>query len=189
DVASNPKGSPMKLYFAPGTCSMAPHIILCESGLPHTLVRVSTKTHTTADGSDYYKINPKGQVPVLELDDGSLLTEGPIIVQYIPARAGGTDLMPAAGTLERYRVMEWQSYVGTEIHKSFSPLFNPNFDATAKGVAKQILRRKLEWVDGRLAGRSFLTGETFTGADAYLYAVVGWTKPVGIDIGDLANLQ
>ncbi len=179
----------MKLYFAPGTCSMAAHIAICETGLPHELVRVSTKTHQTADGGDYYKINPKGQVPVLELDDGSRLTEGPVIVQYLADRAGNTDLMPAAGTIERYRVMEWQNYVGTEIHKSFTPIFNPNFDAAAKEAARQILRRKFEWLDGQLAGRSFLTGETFTGADAYLFAVSGWAKAAGLDITDLANVQ
>lgn len=179
----------MKLYFAPGTCSLAAHIALCETGLPHELVRVSTKTHQTADGGDYYKINPKGQVPVLELDDGSLLTEGPVIIQYLADLAGNTDLIPAAGTIERYRVMEWQNYVGTEIHKSFTPIFNPAFDAAAKDAAKQVLRRKFEWLDGKLAGRSFLTGETFTGADAYLFAVSGWAKPVGLDISDLPNLQ
>lgn len=179
----------MKLYFAPGTCSMAVHIALCETGLPHELVRVNTKTHQTADGRDYYQINPKGQVPVLELDDGSRLTEGAVIVQYLADRAGHTDLMPAAGTIERYRVMEWQNYVGTELHKSFSPIFNPSFDATAKEAAKKILRRKFEWLDSQLEGRSFLTGETFTGADAYLYVISGWTKPVGLDISDLANLQ
>jgi glutathione S-transferase len=179
----------MKLYFCPGTCSRAPHIVLRETGLPHTLVRVSTKTHQTADGGDYYKINPKGQVPVLELDDGALLTEGPVIVQYLADRAGRTDLMPAAGTMERYRVMEWQNYVGTELHKSFSPLFSPSFDAAAKEVAKQLLRRRFEWVDSQLQGRSYLTGENFTGADAYLFAVAGWTKMVGPDVSDLPNLQ
>lgn len=179
----------MKLYFAPGSCSMAVHIALCETGLPHELMRVSTKTHQTADGGDYYKINPKGQVPVLELDDGSRLTEGPVIIQYLADRAGHTDLMPAAGTMERYRVMEWQNYVGAEIHKSFSPLFNPAFDDAAKEAAKQVLRRKFEWLDGQLEGRSFLTGEVFTAADAYLFAVSNWARPVGLGIDDLANVQ
>lgn len=179
----------MKLYFAPGTCSLAAHIALCETGLPHELVRVSTKTHQTADGGDYYKINPKGQVPVLELDDGSRLTEGPVIIQYLADRAGNTDLMPAAGTMARYRVMEWQNYVGAEIHKSFSPIFNPAFDAAAKEAAKQVLRRKFEWLDSQLDGRTFLTGETFTGADAYLFAVSNWARPVGLDLTDLANVQ
>lgn len=179
----------MKLYFSPGACSLAPHIVLRETGQDHSLVRVSTKTHKTADGGDYYEINPRGQVPVLEFDDGDRLTEGPVIVQYLADRAGDTELMPAAGTMARYRVMEWQNYVTSEIHKSFSPLFNPKFDDAAKGLGREILRGKMTWLDGKLAGRSFLTGDSFTGADAYLFTVLRWAKPAGVDIADLANLQ
>lgn len=179
----------MKLYYSPAACSLAPHIVLRETGLPFSLEKVDAARHVTHDGADYYAINPKGQVPVLELDDGTRLTEGPVIAQYIADRAGATALMPAAGTPERYRVMEWQNYVTSELHKSFTPLFNGALDANAKHTLSALLRRKLEWVDRQLAGRSYLTGESFTAADAYLFVVLGWAKLVGLDIGDLANLQ
>jgi glutathione S-transferase len=179
----------MKLYYSPAACSLAPHIVLRETGLPFALEKVDTARHVTADGADYYAVNPKGQVPVLELDDGTRLTEGPVIAQYIADRAGATGLMPAAGTPERYRVMEWQNYVTSELHKSFTPLFNGALGANAKRTLSALLRRKLEWVDAQLAGRSHLTGETFTAADAYLFVVLGWAKFVGLDIGDLPNLQ
>jgi glutathione S-transferase len=179
----------MKLYACPGTCSLAPHIMLRETGQPFQLVPVDISTHRTADGRDYYAINRRGQVPALELDDGELLTEGPIIAQYIADRAGAIELMPAAGTLQRYRVMEWQNYITTELHKSFTPLFSGDFDAAAKAVHARKLRQKFEWVDAQLAGRRFLTGDAFTAADIYLYVVSGWARLVKLDISDLANLQ
>ncbi|HZF81232.1 MAG TPA: glutathione S-transferase N-terminal domain-containing protein, partial [Rubrivivax sp.] len=149
----------MKLYYSPGACSLAPHIVLRETELPFTLERVDTAKHTLASGGDYYAINPKGMVPVLELDDGERLTEGPVIAQYLADKAGNTQLMPAAGSLARYRVMEWQNYITSELHKSFSPLFTPDFDAAAKALQSKLLRKKFEWVDGKLANGSFLTGE------------------------------
>ena len=179
----------MKLYYSPGACSLAPHIVLCESGLPFTLVKVDTAKHLTADGADYYGITPKGQVPLLELDDGQRLSEGPVIAQYVADRAGNTTLMPAAGTLPRYRVMEWQNYITSELHKSFAPLFNPALDAAAKAVFSASLRKKFEWVDSRLSDFAHLTGDDFTVADAYLFAVAGWSKYVGLDIADLRHLQ
>ena len=179
----------MKLYYAPGACSLAPHIVLTETKLPFDLVKVSTKTHQTADGGDYYAVNPKGYVPLLELDGGERLSEGPVIVQYISDKAGRTDLMPAAGTLARYRVMEWQSYITSELHKSFSALFNPSLDATAKALFAAVLVKKLTWVAGQLENKSYLTGEVFTGADAYLFTVTRWSKAVKVDVNNLAPLQ
>lgn len=179
----------MKLYYSPGACSLAPHILLRDTALPFTAVRVDTKTHKTADGDDYYAINPKGSVPVLELDDGSRLTEGPVVCQYLCDRAGRTDLMPAAGTMQRYRVMEWQNYVTSELHKSFSPFFNAAFDANARAVFLAALRKKYQWIDRQLEGRNYLTGNTFTAADAYLFVVTRWSSPVGLDLADLAALQ
>lgn len=181
--------NPMKLYFSPAACSLVPHIVLREIGTPFTLEKVDTAKHRTQAGDDYYAINPKGQVPLLQLDDGQLLSEGPVIVQYIADQARATTLMPAAGSVERYRVMEWQNYVTSELHKSFSPLFNSEFDAKAKGTLRALLRKKFEWVDSKLAGRDHLTGDAFTAADAYLFVVTGWAKFVDLDLAGLPNLD
>lgn len=179
----------MKLFYATGACSLAPHILLRDTKLPFTLVRVDTKTHKLETGEDYYQINPKGAVPVLELDDGERLTEGPIVAQYICDKARRTDLMPAAGTWPRYRVMEWQNYVTSELHKSFSPLFNPATEESAKAASRAALRKRYTWVAERLADRAYLTGDTFTAADAYLFTVTRWAALVGIELGDLQALQ
>ena len=178
----------MRLYFSPGACSLAPHILLRETNIPHTLIKVDT-SHRTEDGIDFYTINPKGYVPVLELDDGQRITEGPIIAQFIADQANRQDLMPAAGSMARYRVMEWQSYITSELHKSFSPLFNPALDAAAKAVFAAILSKKLGWVSSQLRGKPYLTGESFTAADAYLFTVAGWAKHVGLDLSDFDHLQ
>lgn len=179
----------MKLYYAPAACSLAPHIVLREAGLSFDLVKVDTARHVDADGGDFYAVNSKGQVPVLELADGTRLTEGPVIAQYIADRAGAVGLMPAAGTLERYRVLEWQNYITSELHKSFTPLFRDDVDAAAKRALAGVLRRKLAWLDGQLAGRPYLTGDAFTAADAYLFVVLGWARFVKLDIADLLQLQ
>ena len=179
----------MKLYYSPGACSLAPHIMLCEAKLPHTLIKVDTGTHLTGDGTDFYTINPKGHVPVLERDDGERLSEGPVIAQFIADHAGRDDLMPAAGSLARYRVMEWQNYITSELHKSFSPLFNPALDTSAKAVFLAILDKKFSWVSDQLRGKSYLTGENFTAADAYLFVVAGWATHVGLDLSDLEHVQ
>lgn len=179
----------MKLYHAPGTCSLAPHIALREAGLPFTLVRVDLKTHTLASGEDYRDINPKGQVPALELDDGTRLTEGPVIAQFIADQGADTSLMPASGSLDRYRVMAWQNHITAEIHKSFSPLFNPDFDAHAKALHRRLLRRKYEWIDTQLSPGPFLTGSAFTVADAYLFVVTRWASYVELELADLSALR
>ncbi|HEX8614693.1 MAG TPA: glutathione transferase GstA [Telluria sp.] len=184
----------MKLYYSPAACSLVPHILLCEANLPHTLIKVDTGTHLTEDGIDFYTINPKGHVPVLELDDGQRLSEGPIIAQFIADHARREDLMPGAGSMARYRVMEWQNYITSELHKSFSPLFNPAFDAPAKAVFAANLGKKFSWVSDQLGAKPFLTGDSFTAADAYLFTVAGWAKFVNLDLssgdgGDFRHLQ
>ncbi len=179
----------MKLYYSPGACSLTPHILLRDTGLPFQLERVNTHTHRTEHDADYYAINPKGYVPMLELDDGGSLTEGPVICQYVCDLAGRTDLMPAAGSMARYRVMEWQGYVNSEIHKSYGPLFDATLGDAPKAWFAAGLRRKYEWLATQLAGKEYLTGGTFTAADAYLFNVTRWAKLVKVDLTDLAPLQ
>ena len=179
----------MKLYFSPGTCSLSPHIAACEAGLTIELVPVNIKTHKLSDGSDYYAINPKGSVPVLELTDGKRLTEGPAIVQYIADQAPQTKLAPANGTWERYRLQEWLNFITSELHKGFSPLFNPKSPEEAKTLAREKLNERLKWVDEQLQGKSYLMGETFSVADGYLFTVAGWGKFVGVDLTPLSQLS
>lgn len=179
----------MKLYYSPGACSLSAHIALCESGLPFEAIPAPTKTHQLPDGTDYYTINPLGYVPLLQLDNGELLREGPVIVQYVADQAPDKALAPANGTLARYRLQEWLNFIGTELHKGFSPLFNPAVPAEAKGVFKERLESRLKWVDGELAGRDYLLGDTFTVADGYLFTVSGWAPRVGVVTEGLANLQ
>lgn len=179
----------MKLYYSPGACSMSPHIALRESGLPFDLELASTKTHKLRDGTDYYRINPLGYVPLLELDDGETLREGPAIVQYIADKVPEKKLAPAPGTMARYRLQEWLTFVGTEVHKGFSPLFNPALSDEAKQSFRQKLVGRLTWVDGQLAGKNYLMGEDFTVADGYLFTVSNWAKPMNVDITGLANLS
>jgi len=178
----------MKLYYSTGACSMSPHIVLHEAGLPFEAVLASTKTHQLADGTDYYTINPKGSVPLLELDNGERLTEGPVIVQYIADLVPAKKLAPAAGTMARYRLQEWLNYITSELHKGFSPLFNPATPADYKPLASARLIDRLTIVDKALAGKEFLMGDTFTVADAYLFTVAGWSKFVSLDISSLTNL-
>lgn len=179
----------MKLYFSPGACSLAPHIVMREVGAVFSLVKVDTETHLTATGANYYDVNAKGQVPLLELDDGTRLSEGPVISQFITDQAANTSLMPAAGSVARYRVMEWLNHITSEIHKSFTPLFNAAFNASAKELHAHLLRKKFEWIDSQLSGRKYLTGEEFTAADAYLFTVTGWARHVKLGISDLPHLQ
>ncbi|MBI5257463.1 MAG: glutathione transferase GstA [Burkholderiales bacterium] len=179
----------MKLYYSPGACSLSPHIVLKESGLPFEAVLASTKTHKLADGTDYYTINPKGYVPLLELDDGQRLTEGPAIVQYIADQVPAQGLAPAAGTMARYRVMEWLNFISSEVHKSYSPLFNPAMPEEGKAVYRQRLLGRYQWLNEQLEGRQYLMGEQFTVPDAYLFTVTNWASRVGVDLSGLAHLQ
>ena len=178
----------MKLYYSPGACSLSPHIALHEAGIPFQAVLASTKTHKLADGTDYYGINPKGYVPLLELDDGQRLSEGPAIVQYIADQVPAKNLAPAAGTMARYRLMEWLNFISTELHKGFSPLFNPAMPEEAKALARTKLGERLSWVNQQLEGKQHLMGDTFTVADGYLFTVASWGKHVGVDISGLPHL-
>jgi glutathione S-transferase len=178
----------MKLYYSPGACSLSPHIALHEAGLAFEPVLASTKSHKLQDGTDNYGINPLGYVPLLELDDGTRLREGPAIVQYIADLVPNKNLAPANGTLQRYRLQEWLTFIGTEVHKTFSPLFNPATPEDYKPLAKDKLASRLKWVDGQLEGKQYLMGEHFSVADGYLFTVTNWCKPIGIDISGLPNV-
>ena len=178
----------MKLYYSPGACSLSPHIVLREAGLAFEPVLASTKTHKLQDGTDYYGINPKGYVPLLELDNGERLTEGPAIVQYIADQVPAKNLAPANGTLARYQLQSWLTFVGMEIHRSFGPLFNPASSDEVKAAARDKLAGRLKWVDGELAGKQYLIGDQFTVADGYLFTTTNWAKPTGVDLSGFANL-
>lgn len=178
----------MKLYYSPGACSLAPHIVIHEAGLAYTPVLASTKSHKLQDGTDFYTINPLGYVPVLELDDGTRLREGPAIVQYLADQAPHKNLAPANGTLARYRLQEWLTFIGTELHKSFGPLFTPGTPEDYKPQVRERLLGRLQWVDGELAHKPYLMGEQFTVADAYLFTVSNWCGHVGVDISGLKHL-
>ena len=179
----------MKLYYSPGACSLSPHIALHESGLVFDAIAAPTKTHKLADGTDYYTINPLGYVPLLVLDDGTQLREGPAIVQYIADQAPAKQLAPANGTYARYKLQEWLNFIGTELHKGFSPMFTPGMPDEAKTIAKTRLTSRLQWVDGELAKSPYLMGDSFTVADGYLFVVAGWGKHVDIDISGLPHLS
>jgi glutathione S-transferase len=178
----------MKLYYSTGACSLSPHIALREAGLPFELVLASTKTHKLVDGTDYYTINPKGYVPLLELDNGERLTEGPAIVQYIADQVPAKNLAPANGSLARYRLQEWLSFISTEIHKSFSPLFNPATSDEARSAAKTRILGRLGYVNEQLASKPYLLGEQFSVADGYLFTILNWARPMSLDLSALPNI-
>jgi glutathione S-transferase len=178
----------MKLYYSPGACSLSPHIALREAGLAFEPVLASTKTHQLQDGTDYSTINSLGYVPVLELDDGTRLREGPAIVQYIADQAPLKNLAPANGTLPRYRLQEWLTFIGTEIHKTYSPLFNPALPEEGKKIFRDKLASRYQWVNGQLAGKDYLTGDHFSVADGYFFAVTRWAKPMNIDLSGAPNV-
>ncbi len=173
----------MKLFYAPGACSLSPHIVLRELGLPVALEAVDLKTKKTASGADFTSVNPKGYVPALQLDDGEVLTEGAAIVQYLADKYAPGTLAPAAGTVERARVNGHLNFVAAEFHKAFGPLFNPALTPEAREAAVANIGRKVDVVDAALAdGRPYLTGPDFTVADAYLFVVLSWAAPFGVDL-------
>jgi glutathione S-transferase len=172
----------MKLYYSKGACSLSPHIVLLEAGLPFSLEKIDFATKKTAEGADYLTINSKGAVPALQLDDGKVLTEGAAIVQYLADQKPESGLAPRAGTFERYQLMEILNYIASEVHKGFSPLFNPKISADWKASAVANLEKKLDWLSGFLANKTYLTGSTFTVADAYLFTVLNWAPGRGIDL-------
>ena len=178
----------MKLYYSAGACSLSPHIVLEEAGLAYEAISAPTKTKLLPDGSDYRRVNPLGYVPYLVLQDGTGLREGPAIVQYIADQVPAKKLAPAQGTLARYQLQSWLNFIATELHKGFSPLFNPAMPDEAKRLAKERLFDRLQWVDGELAGKSWLMGDDFTVADAYLFTVTNWTRPMQMDLAPYPNL-
>ena len=177
----------MKLYYTPGACSLSPHIVLCETGLPFELEKVDLSTKETASGKDFYLINTKGSVPALELDDGVILTEGAVIIQYLADRVPEKQLAPLPGTLERYRLMEWLNYLAMELQKSFAPFFNPAYAACKEEAGKTLLRQ-FDYVDRQLGRKTYLTGERFTVADAYLFTLSSWIGAAGLSLDEWKSL-
>ena len=179
----------MKLYYAPGACSLSPHIVAREAGIELALEKVDLAAKKTESGKDYLSVNPKGYVPALELDSGDVLTEGPAIVQYLADQKPASGLAPANGTLERYRLQEMLGYINSEIHKTYGALFNPQITPEAREEVFGKLRTRFGYIDKALAGRSFLLGERFTVADAYLFVMVRWADYVKLDLSSFANVQ
>ena len=176
----------MKLYYSPGACSQAAHILLHETGLPHDSEAVDIRAHRTASGGDFLAINPKGAVPALKIGD-EVLTENGAVLQYIGDKAGHETLLPGTG-IERYRVIEWLAYLGSDVHKSFGPLFNPASSDEVKAGARDAVGKKLDFLEHSLEGQDYLTGPSMTVADPYLFAMLGWTGNLGIDLGKWPNL-
>ena len=179
----------MKLYYSPGACSLSPHIVAMEAGIPVDLVKVNTKNHSIAAENDYYAVNPKGYVPALGLDNGEVLTEGPAIVQYLADQKPGSGLAPANGTLERSRVQEMLGYINSEIHKSYSPLFSDQTTPEVRSEKMEYLKKRYALVDKQLQGRDYLFGKNFSVADAYLFTVTNWAHHVKLDLSAFANLM
>jgi glutathione S-transferase len=178
----------MKLYFSPGACSLSPHIVLLESGLPFEKVKADTKTKIMDGGGDYKTVNPLGYVPALQLDDGTIITEGPAIVQYIADKVPDKKLAPASGTLERTKLQSWLNFVSSELHKGFSPLFNPSMPEEAKKIFRERLATRFAHLDKHFAGNDYLTGKTYSVADAYLFVVSNWASRVDVDLSPFTNV-
>ncbi len=180
----------MKLYYSPGACSLSPHIVLRETDSKFDLVKVDTKTHKTETGEDYYKINPKGYVPMLVLDNGEKLTEGPVIVQYIADSKGANGLLPKPGSFERVRVQEWLNFITSELHKGLGGMFNPKMPEEYKEVVKERFSNlNAKILDDHLAKNDYLMGKDFTVADAYLFTVLGWGKWLGVDMSKWPHIS
>jgi glutathione S-transferase len=178
----------MKLYYSPGACSLSPHIALLEAGLPHDLVKVDLRAKKTESGDDYLAVNPKGQVPALQLDSGELVTEGPVIVQMIADKVAGKGLAPARDSAERYKLQEWLTYINSEVHKSFGPMFSPVLADDAKAFFRDRVMGKFKYVDSQLAGRDYLMGKQFTVADGYLFTMLSWADRMKFDLSAMPNL-
>jgi glutathione S-transferase len=179
----------MKLYYAPGACSLSPHIVALEAGIRLDLERVDIGTKKTASGKDFLAINPKGYVPALELDNGQVLTEGPAVVQYLADQKPASGLAPANGTFERYKLQELLGYINSEIHKTYAPLFNPKTSAEVREERIEYLRKRFAYIDKVLAGKQYLLGERFTVADAYLFVMVSWADYMKLDLSSLSNIK
>ena len=179
----------MKLYYSPGACSLSPHIVAREAGFDVTLEKVDTKSHTFNGGSDYYKVNPKGYVPALEIKAGDILTEGPAIVQYIGDQMPQSGVVPPAGSAQRYRLQEMLGYINSEIHKSYSPLFNKATPEETANERREYLKKRYAYIEGVLATQQYLVDNKFTAADAYLYTVTRWAPFVKVDLAGFPNLK
>ncbi|MEN3285833.1 MAG: glutathione S-transferase [Bradyrhizobium sp.] len=183
----------MKLYYSPGACSLSPHIALLEAGLPYELVKVDVRAKKLENGDDYWQVNPKGQVPALGLDSGELVTEGPVIVQMIADQAAtkglANNLAPPRDSAERYKLLEWLNFITSELHKNFSPLFNPTFSDEVKGFFKDRLIGKFKYIDAQLAGHDYLLGQSFSVADGYLFTMLCWADRMQFDLTGLPNLS
>jgi glutathione S-transferase len=178
----------MKLYYSPGACSLSPHIALLEAGLPYDLVKVDLRAKKLENGDDYLKVNPKGQVPALGLDNGELVTEGPVIVQMIADKAAAKNLAPPRDSNERYKLQEWLNFIPGELHKNFGPLFQPALSDDTKAFFRDRVMGKFKYVDGQLAGRDYLMGQHFTVADGYLFTMLCWADRMKFDLSGLPTL-
>ncbi|WP_426444948.1 glutathione transferase GstA [Siccibacter colletis] len=178
----------MKLFYKPGACSFSPHIVLREAGVDFTLVKVDLMTKRLENGEDYFAINPKGQVPALQLDDGTLLTEGLAIVQYLADTVPDRQLLAPTGSITRYQALEWLTYIATEFHKGFTPLFRPDTPEDYKPVARALLEKKLAYINESLEGKQWLVGTRFSVADAYLFTVLRWAPHVGLTLDGYSNI-
>lgn len=178
----------MKLYYTPGTCSLAPHIILKETKTPFTAVKTDIRAKKVEDGSDFFKVNPNGYVPALMLDDGTVLTEASVLVQYIADKAGATNLAPANGTLARYQMMSWLNFVATEVHKGLGSMFNPKMPAEGKAAITEKVLDRIKFLDGHLGKHSYISGNNFTLPDAYLFTVLQWASGLKVDLSPFSNV-
>ena len=178
----------MKLFYAPGACSLSPHIALLEAGLPYDLVKVDLRAKKLENGDDFLQINPKGQVPALVLDSGELVTEGPVIIQMIADKAKDKNLAPGRDSAERYKLLEWLNFITTELHKNFSPLFQPAIPDEVKNFFKDRLTAKFKYIESQLAGRDYLLGKHFTVADGYLFVMLAWADRLKLDLSGFSNL-
>ncbi|MEN8319968.1 glutathione transferase GstA [Acinetobacter junii] len=178
----------MKLFYSPNACSLAPHIVLRELGLPFDLIKVDLQQHLTELGEDFYRLNKKCQVPVLQLEDGSFLTEGAVISQFLVDQFERKDLLPEINTPERYQTLSWMNFIASEIHKAYSPFFHESYGEESKTVFSTILNKHYAWVDQQLDGQNYLSGSNFTIADIYLFVVTRWADFIGLDLGHFIHL-
>jgi glutathione S-transferase len=188
-LLSSMEHSVMKLYYWPGACSLSPHIVSREAEIELQLAQLDRAERKTQDGTVLSSVNPKNQVPVLELDNGQRLTEGPVIVQYLADQKPSSGLVPPPGTMERYRVQEWLNFITSELHKTFGPMFRPTTPDEFKKISREYLAQRFEWIDEQLAGKQYLMGEIFTVADAYMFTVLRWSPRVGIDLSKWPNIK
>lgn len=178
----------MKLFYSPNACSLAPHIVLRELGLPFELIKVDLQQHLTELGEDFYRVNKKGQVPVLQLEDGSFLTEGAVISQFLVDQFERKDLLPEINTPERYQILSWMNFIASEIHKAYSPFFHESYGEESKTIFSTILNKHYAWIDQQLDGQNYLSGSNFTIADIYLFVVTRWADFIGLDLGHFIHL-